>query len=419
MSAQSRSDLNAQIYEEACAWFIDMRSGDVDAAGRARFDAWARKSPEHLKAYLEVSEIWDDAAQVDLERRLTRETLVNRARSSRYDIVPLGAPVRGEDTPAAVDRPSRARQRDFSIFSRRARIGPSEGIAAAASELLGEKNKNNWFWRARGGLSAAAALASVAVALGAWQWWHGGAYVTGVGEQRTVTLADGSRLEMNSRTRLRVRFTAKERSIDLFDGQAFFKVAKSAERPFIVRTTNASVRAVGTEFDVYRKEDGTVVTVVEGKVAVLTPMSEANARAGPAAVQVASRSRSSPQPERTVAAAGSAEEREHQAVSYLSAGEQLTVTAQSVVQPVHADVTAATAWTHGSLIFSASRLADVVEEFNRYNERRLIIRDQQLAGMRISGVYSSTDPALLVRFLREQPGVMVDDRSSSIVISAK
>jgi len=82
-------------------------------------------------------------------------------------------------------------------------------------------------------------------------------------------------------------------------------------------------------------------------------------------------------------------------------------------------IAAATAWTHGTLVFDGSRLADVVEEFNRYNERQLTVRDPSLADIRISGVYSSTDPALLVRFLREQPGLSIDESGSATVISAR
>ena len=105
------SELNAQIYEEACAWFIDMRAGDVDAAGRQRFDAWARKSPEHLRAYLEVSEIWDDAPLVDPERKLSPENLIARARASA-EVIPL-AGVSPNRTTAWVSRAKRGGTEPF------------------------------------------------------------------------------------------------------------------------------------------------------------------------------------------------------------------------------------------------------------------------------------------------------------------
>src|SRR5690606_26847429 len=91
------------------------------------------------------------------------------------------------------------------------------------------------------------------------------------GEQRTVTLADGSVIELNARSRIKVRYADRERAIDLLQGQALFRVAKDPTKPFIVASGGTYVRAVGTQFDVYKKSVGTVVTVVEGRVAVTTP----------------------------------------------------------------------------------------------------------------------------------------------------
>jgi ferric-dicitrate binding protein FerR (iron transport regulator) len=70
-------------------------------------------------------------------------------------------------------------------------------------------------------------------------------------------------------------------------------------------------------------------------------------------------------------------------------------------------------------VLAGSRLADVVEEFNRHNERQLVIGDSSLAQMRISGVYASTDPALLVQFLREQPALRIEETESAIVITTR
>ena len=382
------SEFNAQIYEEACAWFIDMRAGDVDAVGRQRFDAWARKSPEHLRAYLEVSEIWDDVPLVDRERKLSPENLIARARASA-EVIPL-AGVSPNRTTAEV---SRAKRGGTEPFMGRRRFAVAAGVA----------------------------LVCGIVAATGFQLYRAAPYATGIGEQRTLTLGDGSRVEMNSRTRLRVRLTEKERTIDLLEGQAFFRVAKNPQRPFIVRSADTQIRAVGTQFDVYKKPAGTVVTVVEGKVAVFTPMTDFRVPTDAANARAPERSSSPSNGEegRQVRSGENPRPLQTQDVSFLSAGEQLTVTVKAVSRPVHANVAAATAWTHGTLVFDGSRLADVVEEFNRYNERQLTVRDPSLADIRISGVYSSTDPALLVRFLREQPGIRIDETGSATVISAR
>jgi transmembrane sensor len=91
-------------------------------------------------------------------------------------------------------------------------------------------------------------------------------YSTGIGEQRTIQLMDGSTVELNARSKVEVRLTERRRDVALIEGQALFHVAKDKLRPFVVRAGEAEVRAVGTEFDVYKKQAETVVTVVEGRV---------------------------------------------------------------------------------------------------------------------------------------------------------
>ena len=95
----------------------------------------------------------------------------------------------------------------------------------------------------------------------------------------------------------------------------------------------------------------------------------------------------------------------------------MTVTDRTMAAPKRANVAAATAWVQHRLIFEGSRLSDVVEDFNRYNTRQLIIEDPALQDIRVSGVYSSTDPASLIRFLRAQPGVEVNETEDDVRIT--
>ena len=186
-------------------------------------------------------------------------------------------------------------------------------------------------------------------------------------------------MELNSRSRIRVRFADAERSVDLLAGQALFRVAKDKMRPFVVRSGDASIRAVGTEFDVYQKRQGTVITVIEGRVSV--------------------------------------------GDSLLAAGEQLTVastpTSTSAARPVHANIAAATAWTQRQLVFESATLADVADEINRYNDRQLVIDDAGLNDFHISGVFSSTDPASLVRFLRTRRDIIINETGDVIHVSRR
>jgi len=159
------------------------------------------------------------------------------------------------------------------------------------------------------------------------------------------------------------------------------------------------VRAVGTQFDVYKKPAETIVTGIEGRVTVI-PQRQPPEVTGSRATE----ERESPQPVPVL----------------LSAGEQLMVTQAAVTSPKRANVAAATAWTRRSLVFESSPLTEVAQEFNRYNTRQLVIENPpELADFHVSGVFSSVEPVLLLRFLRTQPEIVVDETDKEIRISKK
>ena len=351
--------MNTQIYEEASDWLVRNREGDLDAQEKSRFDAWLRESPQHVRAYLEISTVWEDVASLDPSLNAGAEDLIARARAED-NIVPLGL---GEASP-------------------RKRTTPIPGKV---------------------GLFYALAASVLLTLAGIWLYSQRDTYSTDVGEQRSIVLNDGSTIELNSRSRVRVRFSDAERDVDLIEGQALFRVAKNSLRPFIVSADGTHVRAVGTQFDVYRKISGTVVTVVEGQVAV--------------------QSTSTLPPQVTAEGRGPRSGKDE--AIFLAAGEQLTVSAVTPAKagtqpsPKRANVAAATAWTRRSLVFDSSPLTEVAEEFNRYNTRQLIIKDTEVADIHISGVFSSVDPALLLRFLRTQPELAVEETDREIRISKK
>lgn len=368
--------MNRQIIEEAAQWFVEVNTGDVDFATRNRFDAWLRASPEHLRAFLEMLPFWEDAAELPMGPTAMPERLIEWARSVSNIVAirsdgPLRQPEIQHHAPKRIPRRKWAR------------------------------------------LLAAAALAACVLGTALWSYQsvRYPAYATDTGEQRSLQLADGSTVELNARSKIRIRYSERQRIVDLLEGQALFHVAKDSARPFIVRSAGTQVRAVGTQFDVYKKATGTVVTVVEGRVAVLSPIDENGAAKASVRVQ---RSRGA---ENQPLQARSAESRQHDGLSYLAAGEQLTVTAGEVKKSEPANVASAIAWTQRQLVFHYTPLLEVAEEFNRYNERRLTIDAVQLAEFRISGIFSSTDPASLIHFLREQPGVKVVESDHEIHVS--
>jgi transmembrane sensor len=368
--------INRQILDEASAWFVDFRVGDVDQYARERFDEWLRQSPEHIRAYMEIAKTYVELPALSPHRKVDVGELIACARTEG-NVVP---------------------------FEQTAHPSEPRSSAAPANIPPCPQRRGATFWTRKRSLAASVAVIALAGSLLAWfALYHYPTYTTQIGERRSIKLTDGSTIDLNARSQIRIKFSATERDVELLEGQALFEVAKDKARPFIVRSGDAWVRAVGTQFDVNRKATATVVTVIEGRVAVV--------------MDDAGRSPTGRQNADIVAPLGA------HAVSFeptlLSAGEQVTVTAHAVSVAKHTDIAAATAWTRQRLIFEGSALNDVVDEFNRYNQRQLVIGDPELEDFHVSGVYSSTDPASLIRFLRAQPGIQVIETNEAVHITKK
>jgi transmembrane sensor len=380
-SSGQRKKMNAQILEEASTWFVELSEGEISSSVRADFNQWLRMSPEHVRAYLQISALWDDVPLLGKSRHLNAEQIVAQARS-RANIVELNAETRNN---------LRKNGDDPIRRSPRARY-----VAFAASVAL-------------------LAVAGLVI----WAQSVRGIYSTGVGEQRSITLADGSTVELNARSRVRVQFTDEERRVSLLQGEALFQVGRDVARPFVVLSEGTRVRAVGTQFDVNQTRIGTTVTVVEGRVTVLSgPLdrrSNESPRGGADSVGL-------PQPIGSNAAGHGAmpsNETGQASPLYLGAGEQVTVTGRSSQLPTRADANAVIAWRERKLHFASAPLTEVAEEYNRYHELQLIIRDPSLASFHVSGVFSATDDASLIAFLRAQPNLNVRETGSGVEITGR
>lgn len=380
----TRNKPNQQIFDEAAEWFVDFREGDLNAAAQQAFSQWLRRSPEHISAYMEVAAFWADVPNFVPKENVDVSALIAYAQAED-NIVPLAVAGR-------TSRHEHAKPADSAIT--RTITAPATPAPALGS------------WR-RGGVLLAASFAIAAVGIGSW--WsltQRNTYRTDVGQQFSLLLEDGSTVELNAKSRLRVRFTDEARNIELLEGQALFRVTKDPLRPFVVSSGDASVRAVGTQFDVYRRKTGTTVTVIEGKVAVVN-FSVPTASRFSTSEPLSKRAENSDNPDvRT-------------AHIFLSAGEQIVVSMKMPALPKPVNIPVATAWTQRQIVFQGAPLGDVVEEFNRYNPRQMKVLDETLQTVRVSGVFSSTEPASLLRFLREQVHLEVTEGDESIRISRK
>lgn len=185
-------------------------------------------------------------------------------------------------------------------------------------------------------------------------------HATGTGEQRTETLPDGSTVRLNAKTALSVDFTVGKRSLVLHYGQATFTVAHDAARPFLVAAENGWTQAIGTVFDVDIRPAEVVVTVVEGTVAVSTDDTSG---------------------ERIMA----------------GADRQVRYAMGRPAQASTVDAESETAWRRGKLIFNGKPLGDVVSEIRRYRGGEIVILNDRLRALKVTGVFDLSDPDAILQ----------------------
>ena len=206
-------------------------------------------------------------------------------------------------------------------------------------------------------------------------------YATGVGEQRALHLEDGSLLHLNTRSRVSVAYSDHAREVRLLAGEALFNVEGDPKRPFRVLTPHAVVQAVGTQFNVYERSEATRVAVVQGRVKIIE-------KGSPPVL--------------------------------LGAGEEAVVRANgAIARASRPDIDTAVAWRQRRLSFHGATLAEVVSEFNRYNQRQIELEGPNTPGRRITAVFNADDPEALLRFLEHEPNVELQRRRGSAVIRVK
>lgn len=380
--------MNAQIYDEASEWLIELQVEDSDSRMRERFATWLDTSPEHVRAYLEVVSLWEDASGLDQQRLLDVDALMAAAKAER-NLFPLEI-ASAENSQAGVNTPG---TRTDTVQHKYRKVA-FPALAASTVALL------------------SAALY--------WNSWLRGLHSTAVGEQRTLALADGTIVELDADTSIRERFAGKERLVELLKGQALFRVAVNVTRPFIVRSDTVTVRVIGTQFDVQRRATGTTVTVLEGRVAV-SPTVERHLSTS---VSVQDSRLEPVEPIPALVPAPSQNAKGTSSVNkevLLEAGQQLSLPdrkGSSAPQP--ADLHSATAWTQQRLIFKSTKLSDAAEEFNRFNSQKLIVDASGLDDFEVSGTFEAFDPKSLerfVKFLRDQQGLSVVESRERITVT--
>jgi transmembrane sensor len=197
---------------------------------------------------------------------------------------------------------------------------------------------------------------------------------TGVGQQTTVSLPDGSQVTLNTDTVVRTRAEEGRRLVYLEKGQAYFKVAKDRRHPFVVTAAGRTVTALGTAFDVRVDGHGLKVVLVEGKVRVESLKRPAGA--SPAA------------PQQGVLA------------TEMGPGSQLVAPDDADWRVTRTDTARETSWLHGQIVIDDKPLREVVEELNRYSDRKVVLADAELGEAHLSGIFKPGDLDGLARALK-------------------
>ena len=350
------------IAEQAANWFLANR---VELAGpeREEFAAWLRASPVHVEEYLALAVMSRDLREVCAEWAGSVDSLVSAARAAEDLPVPLQIP---------------------ALWPRIPEVTP---------------NRPAFHWRSAGAALAVFGLLS----LGLLAWWRAQPsrdgptpevaetlhFATKHGEQQTHRLADGSLLHLNTDSAATVSFTHSERIVILTSGEAEFDAAHELQRPFRVFAGAAEAVDMGTQFDVRLEPGSTLITVLEGKVAIgLAPSDERGGSGRPA-----------------------------QFVE-LSTNQQIRV-AQGAwpAAPIAVDSQRTASWLRRQISFDHEPLAQVAKEFNRYTSKPIEIDTPGLGEMEISGVFATDDVDAFVAFLRSLAGVRVDVTTTRIRVT--
>lgn len=327
--------------ERAAEWYRRMHEEQVSDDVQRAFTAWLDSASEHRTLYDRI-----DRACVTLKEG-------------------------SEDTRVLALRHETA----LRLTRRTSRVLPAVRWAIAASVvLLAIGTVGLTVWQAR---SVGNGRSFLSALIDSVHFGSANVYTTGTGQRLALTLQDGSQVTLDTQSELQVAFSAGERAVHLRRGQAFFEVAKDKKRPFVVEAGSRRLIAVGTAFDVRLDREQIKVTMVEGTVRV-EPRQPAPSNAS------------------DLAASGETRALPAAPITTITAGEQLIADRGHEVRIRSSDTERATSWRRGQLIFNNTRLADALDEVNRYSEVKIRLTDLTLSDLRLSGGFATGRPDVFV-----------------------
>lgn len=356
-----RNSSSIRIERAAAAWLARRDAGPWGPRDQAELDTWLAASTARRVAWIRLEAAWRESGRLKAlgagqppSTLPTRGQWVSFTDGPRLPPSDAGRPPPAEDPAAAL------------VFARRrpASKTPRRAVMAVASLMLAAAGISAWQWR----------LDHVAQPV---------TYRTAIGGLQDIPLADGTEATLSSDSRIVVALSRRERRVDMERGEAFFHAAKDPARPFVVVAGGYRAVAVGTRFAVRRDAHGARVVVTEGRVR-LEPAPDAGG--GPA----------------VLLPAGS---------TALADGNGVVVRSDTVAQAEQA-----LSWREGFLSFRDTPLAAAAAEFNRYNARKIVIGDQDVAALRIGGNFQWANIDAFARLLEQGFPVRAEHRGDQIVL---
>jgi transmembrane sensor len=305
------------IEAEAASWITVLGREKVTEAEKAELKLWLNQSERHRVVFTELTELWDD----------------------------------------------------LSVLKE---------LDDIAESVVSIPEQQSSFVKRRSFLAIAASIFICFIISGSLYWQHLTEFnqqvqlMTAVGEQRTVTLSDGSKIQINTNSQLEVDFTRDKRVIRLLKGEAYFSVAKNKQRPFYVYAGDGLVQAIGTAFNVRLKLlDEIEVTVEEGLVALaaLVQKEPTNAKNE----QLVTRSTS----------------KTETFLAELSAGQSTTFgrTVEKIELIQTPALNRKLAWRQGVLAYANDPLLKVINDISRYTNITIEIAEPSLRTLPIAGYF--------------------------------
>lgn len=305
-----------QLLDEAAGWIARLRAPDASERNRADFSQWLNSSATHTQAFDEMSDTW--------------ETL-----GAAAHINELTDPLTRKEPPRSTET---------------------------------QESRWNWLsWQGGFALACVAGLFAIVTMLAPNATITPETYITAAGEQRSVTLQDGSVINLNTRTELEVSFSDLQRNLTLVSGEAYFEVASDKQRPFIVDVGQGTVMAVGTAFNIHRESQSAQVVVTEGIVQMREHVDA-----------------TTPAPK----------------VERLIVDQKADFGQRGLSNVSHADTQRLLAWRDQTLIFNQVTLPAALEELNRYLASPVDYSHDSLKALEVSGTFSVKAPEATLQALK-------------------